>query len=225
MAHSVAQIRVRRVECAGTHQPVRLSSFSRDSGHSSSVDYTGAGITRSVADTGKAADGEVHVGELGFRQDEQEGLEKDHGLAEAGVEIEMAFAKLVPGSGAPCPPRHTQFIHSIGKVVVQGVQQLLEGNDLLQKLRMAGKKDAAQEAAGPGGALAMLGLEIGGIQRGEIGEKTEVATALTNRMKDSGDAQYHFGTQLGRDQNSVKGPNAEPPVVEIECFVQRNAKS
>jgi len=64
---------------------------------------------------------------------------------------------------------------------------------------MAGKEDAAEETAGAGGALTMLGLEIGGIQRGEIGEKTEVATALTDRMENRADAQCHYGTKLRRD--------------------------
>lgn len=113
-----------------------------------------------VAGAAQPADGEVQALQLRFGQNEEEGLEQDDGLAEAGIQIEMTEVEDAAEFREVFPGIEIQMIDGLAELEFQRLDNVLQREDLLKELGIFREENAVEEATGAGGALGVFRFEI-----------------------------------------------------------------
>lgn len=77
----------------------------------------------------------VELLQLPLREREEKALEKDYGFAKAGIQVVMGGVEQVPFAFGLNGGRVVQFFGSVGKGLVEVLNKVEQGRDLMKKLR------------------------------------------------------------------------------------------
>ena len=98
-------------------------------------------------------------------EDNQEGLEQNHGFPEAGIEVEVIRIDLFPDTSRVC---RSKIQGCAAEILAKIFDHLFQSADLMEKLEAVGEQDTIQEATHARGVAASLAAEIPGIERSGV---------------------------------------------------------
>jgi len=115
------------------------------------------------------ANGALESSELALGQGDQERLEYDNGLSQAGIQVVVVRVHVSPHFLGIRREPIGKVISSMTEVLAKILNHLLERAYFMEKLEPLGKQDAIEQAAHARGTLALLSLKIGGIEGAALG--------------------------------------------------------
>ncbi len=133
--------------------------------------------------------------ELVLRQGNQEGLEEHFGFAQTGVEIIVAGIESGPEGIGVGRKALGELRGGLAKFVAELLDQIVESADFLQELGAMREQNVIEQSIPPGGTLAFRAQEIGGVERGGVGDRAVVLCVLGKGAEKSGERLHQAGTQ------------------------------
>ena len=142
--------------------------------------------------------------ELVVRESHEERFQQDDRFPKTSIQVVMSGVNGLPfGLGVQAGAARNLGGGST-KIVIEIIDHLAEGADLMEKLGALAEQDAAEQAVEERHPLSSDTLEIGGVEWGSVGDGTVMFGVLAERPKQ-------------------RGQRVGEPVTEIGCYADRQA--
>jgi hypothetical protein len=151
---------------------------------------------------GSPQEGGVELLQLLFRECQEEALEKDDRLAEAGIQVVMGGIEQVPFALRVDGEWVVQLFRGAGEGLVEILNQFEKSRDFMKKLRALAEEDAAADPIEAGGTAASGLLKILGIERTEIRDGAKVLGMSKHGAEKS---QERVGKPLAKSRSHREG--------------------
>jgi len=166
------------------------------------ADHVLAGMDAGFLRLRLPANGILENAELALGQGNQEGLEHDNGLSQAGIEVEVVRVQLSPRFlGIQIVPSG-EVIGGMAEILAKILNHLLQRAYLMKELEPMGEQHEVEEATHASRSLDSLSLKIGGIERRSVGDGSVMPGVFGNSTKQ---ASERLGQQLAEARSYTYG--------------------
>src|SRR5258708_12354535 len=156
------------------------------------ADHVLAGMDAGFLRQRLPANGILENAELALGQGNQERLEYDNGLSQAGIEVEVVRVQLSPRFlGIQIVPSG-EVIGGMAEILAKILDHLLQRAYLMKELEPMGEQHEVEEATHASRSLALLSLKIGRIERCSVGNGSVILGVLAQTINQ---ASYPLGHQ------------------------------
>src|SRR5229473_480221 len=175
-------------------------SFSRDRGHSSMADRTLGGRSAGLGRLGLPANRALEGPELALGQGNQERLEYDNGLSQAGIQVVVVRVHLSPHFSGVKRESPGEVGGGMAVILAEVLHHFLQRAYFMKELQPLRKQHVADQAAHAGRTLAPRSLKIGRIKRHGVGYGSVVLGVLGQSTKQCAE---RLGQQFAKTRSNA----------------------
>src|SRR5260370_27596551 len=162
-----------------------------------------------------AAKGMLENGEVALGKGNQERLEHDNGLSQAGIQVVVVRIHLSPHFLGIYGESFHQIVGSVAEIIAKFFDHLLQRAYFMKELEPMGKEHAVEHAAHASRTLALLSLKIGGIERSSVGNGSVMLGVLGQSMKQ---ACERLGQQRAKPRSNTQSLQGLADVSQLPKF-------
>jgi len=162
--------------------------------------------------------------ELALRQCNQERLENHNRLSHAGIEVVVVGVHLIPHFFGIQSHPLGEVIGGVAIIFTKIFNHLLQGADFMEELQPLGKQHMVEQAAHSRRTLAPVALEIGGIERGGVGNGAIVLGVLGQCPKQAGERLGQESAKAGSYAHGLERFGGLAQMPQLDRFVERHAQ-